>query len=302
MNYSVTVLMSTYNGEKYIDEQIRSIFMQEKVDVKLLIRDDGSTDQTIEHIKFWRAKYPIEFINGKNLGYAKSFMTLVKLAKKTKSDFYAFCDQDDVWETEKLFRAIQKLNTELEKPALYLSQAKIVDSELNPINTLFHKRKINLGAVLEHNFAIGCTMVFNCSLRNILDVDVNSMELRCGHDSWTFLVALAVDAKIYYDINGYVLYRQHGNNTSGKILSFKQAISAINKILFKWKYTRSQTALKLIKNYENYINIENYELLRMAAKKKNLAEKLKFAFNRKMHSEYLAVDILFIFAVLFDLF
>lgn len=302
MKYSVTVLMSTYNGEKYIDEQIQSVFMQENVSVKLLIRDDGSTDKTIEHIKFWQSKYPIDFLNGKNMGYAKSFMTLVQMVREIKSDFYAFCDQDDVWEKEKIFQAIQRLNMEVEKPALYLSQAKIVDSELNPITVSFHKRKLELGAVLEHNYAIGCTMVFNRSLRDILDINIKNMELKCGHDSWVFLVALSVGALIYYDLNGYVLYRQHGNNTSGKIMSLKQAINAINKILFRWKHSRSNTAYKIVENYKNYVNDENYELLKMAAKKKNIVERLKFAFNRKMHSEYLVVDTLFVFAVLFDLF
>lgn len=302
MNYSVTVLMSTYNGEKYIDEQIQSIFIQENVNVKLLIRDDGSTDKTIDHIKFWKLKYPIDLVDGKNMGYAKSFMTLVKMAKGIKSDYYAFCDQDDVWEKKKLFQAIQGINEEVEKPALYLSQAKIVDSELNPITASFHKRKLELGAVLEHNYAIGCTMVFNRSLRDILDINITNMELECGHDSWIFLVAIAIGAIIYYDTDSYVLYRQHGSNTSGKIVTLKQAINAVNKILFRWKHTRSNTAYKLIENYKKYINDENYELLKLAAKKRNLAVKIKFAFNKKMHSEYFVVDTLFVFAVLFDLF
>ena len=128
------------------------------------------------------------------------------------------------------------------------------------------------------------------------------MELECGHDSWIFLVAIAIGAIIYYDMDSHVLYRQHGSNTSGKIVTLKQAINAVNKILFRWKHTRSNTAYKLIENYKKYINDENYELLKLAAKKRNLAEKIKFAFNQKMHSEYFVVDTLFVFAVLFDLF
>ena len=102
----VSVLMSTYNGEKYIREQIESILNQKKVKVHLLIRDDGSQDSTIEIVKEYANKYPnVSVYAGKNIGIGNSFMELLRNAPE--ADYYAFADQDDVWLDGKLERAIE---------------------------------------------------------------------------------------------------------------------------------------------------------------------------------------------------
>lgn len=94
----ITVLMSTYNGEKYLKEQLDSILNQEQVDLKLLIRDDGSTDGTVNILKEYENSHTnIKWYSGLNLGCGKSFFQLVLDAPK--SDYYAFVDQDDVWVT-----------------------------------------------------------------------------------------------------------------------------------------------------------------------------------------------------------
>lgn len=304
MGYSVTVLMSTYNGEKYIQEQIESLFDQKNVEVNLIIRDDGSSDNTLDIINRLEKIYSIEVIRGKNVGYAKSFMQLVHYARKCKSEFFAFCDQDDVWESGKLITAINSIKNFKDVPALYLSQAKIVDEKLQLIeNVSFHKRKVTLGAVLEHNYAIGCTMVFNAILREMLDIDLEEMVLDAGHDSWVYLVALAIGAGIHFDRNGYVLYRQHGNNASGKIVSIKQAFRAVNKVLFRWKHVRSSSALHLLRNYADVISERNMEILEIASKEnKRFKDKIRFATDKRMYSDYLPIDVMFILAVLFNLF
>lgn len=303
MCYSVTVLMSTYNGEKYIREQLDSIFEQKNVNVELVVRDDGSSDQTINIINEYAKKYPISLYTENNIGYAKSFMTLVSLAKHHKSDFYAFCDQDDVWKEDKLITAINKLNGLNNDNTLYLSQAIIVDSNLNRLNSKFHSRKVELGAVLQHNYAIGCTMVFNDHLRDLLDINLDKQMLKCGHDSWVYLVALAIGAGVIFDTDGYVYYRQHGNNASGKIMSIRQGIRAINKILFRWKHTRSDIAKKLLDSYDKYIADENIELLKFASyRPKNIKQKIKFITDERMHSDYFMVDFLYGIAVILDLF
>lgn len=286
---SVLVLMSTYNGEKYLEEQIKSIFNQKDVIVKLLIRDDGSTDDTILIVKKLQETYPIQLITGQNVGYARSFMELVVTAKN--ADYYAFCDQDDVWLPEKLITAINNVKTSDDNiPSLYMSQAIIVDNNLNNIEAKFHKRYISLDKLIAHNFAIGCTMVFNESLRKILD---NRMMLDAGHDYWVSCVAAAVNAFIYWDKNGYVLYRQHGNNVSGKIVSIKQAIAAVKKILVKWKNVRESIAKCLLENYVEYISEDNVKTLTLAADyRKNLGSYLRFLFSPKYMSKYMMADII----------
>ena len=104
--YEVAVLMSTYNGEKYLREQVKSIFQQEQVKVSLYVRDDGSTDNTIKIINELQKEYDnIFLIKGENIGWRRSFRYLIDNVP-TKYEYYAFSDQDDFWLKRKLIRAI----------------------------------------------------------------------------------------------------------------------------------------------------------------------------------------------------
>lgn len=299
----VTVLMSSYNGEEYIEQQIESIFSQKNVDVRLIVRDDGSSDKTVILLKKLSTKYPIEIIEGENYGYARSFMELIKYSRKITYGYFAFSDQDDVWYDDKLSTAIGKLS-QAKKPSLYLSQAIIVDKELNPMNVGFHKRIISLGSTLEHNYAIGCSMVFNLALRDKYDIPYEKMQLGMGHDSWCYLVALAISADVYFDKEGHFLYRQHGNNASGKITNIHKAIIAIKKILVKWKNERYKTGIKLLEIYkDDIVDNKNLDILENVARYKNsMPERIKLAFNKNMYSRYIVVDFLYIISVLFGAF
>ncbi|EME3524541.1 glycosyltransferase, partial [Enterococcus faecium] len=95
--YSVTVFMSTYNSEMYLEEQIKSILKQKKVKVSLWVRDDGSSDNTINILEKYKKKGKLTYFSGCNLGYGKSFLDLFKNIK-IPTDYYAYSDQDDYWE------------------------------------------------------------------------------------------------------------------------------------------------------------------------------------------------------------
>ena len=104
--------MSTYNGEKYLREQIDSILNQDYPEISLLIRDDGSTDGTVDILKEYAQKYrDIDYYVGENLGVQNSFFDLMKRADK-RAYYYAFADQDDVWLPGKIKRAIELLERE----------------------------------------------------------------------------------------------------------------------------------------------------------------------------------------------
>ena len=96
MQYKVLILLSVYNGQKYLQEQLNSLYNQRGVDVSILIRDDGSSDHSIDIIRENQKDHDIKLIEGKNVGFAQSFWELVRNA--TEADYYAFCDQDDYWE------------------------------------------------------------------------------------------------------------------------------------------------------------------------------------------------------------
>ena len=114
----VQVIMSTYNGEKYVQEQIESIFAQKECDISLLIRDDGSTDNTIDIVNELSKKYNIKLIKGNNLKPAKSFLEALRYSGE-EMDYYAFSDQDDIWNEKKIISAINFIKKYTE-PSLYI--------------------------------------------------------------------------------------------------------------------------------------------------------------------------------------
>lgn len=126
---NIIVMMSTYNGEKYIKEQIESIFSQKGVNIKLIVRDDGSNDLTRNIVEGFEDER-IELISGENLGWKESFNELVRYAGTC--EFYAFSDQDDVWIPEKLKTGIAFIKGQT-IPCLYYCDAMIADENLNII-------------------------------------------------------------------------------------------------------------------------------------------------------------------------
>lgn len=208
----VQILMSTYNGEKYLKEQIDSILSQEDIEVSLLIRDDGSTDKTINILEnIVKENKNVTYYTGKNIGVARSFMDLVYKSKEV--DYYAFADQDDVWNSNKIISAIQKIENDNNKPSLYISALEVVDEQLNTIEIKKVTGNFCLEGEMAKNFATGCTMVFNKKLCNIIKIYNPSYIIM--HDSWITRVCYAIGGNVVIDENTYIKYRQHGNNVVG---------------------------------------------------------------------------------------
>ena len=129
---TVCVLMSTYNGEKYLQEQLDSIINQVGVNVRILVRDDGSTDSTTDILNNYKREGYLDWYSGTNLKSARSFMDLVNRAPE--SEYYAFSDQDDYWLPTKLQVAVNVLKSaDSRKSALYYSRTTLVDENLLPI-------------------------------------------------------------------------------------------------------------------------------------------------------------------------
>lgn len=210
--YKVAVLMSSYNGELYIKEQINSVLSQDKVRVDLFIRDDGSSDKTIKLIN----EFPeIRLYRGENLGVGNSFMDLLYIVDEDY-DYYAFCDQDDIWLDNKLINAIDKIRCET-GPILYCSNQILVDKFGEKLGNRYTEvPDLSYAEILVHNHATGCTMVWNKQLNGILKSKQPSkmlLKIRI-HDVWVAMVA-SVCGKIIYDEDGYILYRQHEKNVVG---------------------------------------------------------------------------------------
>lgn len=258
--HKVRVLMSTYNGEAYIKEQIESILQQRDVQVDLLVRDDGSRDATLSILASYQKDHKLTYYQGKNLRSAYSFWDLIETAQT--SSYYAFADQDDVWYDDKLISAIQKLAPYDEIPALYFCRKHLVDEQLKPLQIddeiVSH---LGLGTNLIHCHAAGCTMVFNHALMKLLKrykPAVMSM-----HDSWILRVASAC-GNVVYDEQAHMDYRQHAHNVVGANTTGFTVIKKRLHTLTKRRQDdeRSIMARQLYDHYaEDMINEEDKRML-----------------------------------------
>ena len=297
-NNHICVLLSTYNGEKYLREQIDSILKQEGVKVELLVRDDGSIDSTLLILKEYESKNLLKILNSdKNLGPAPSFMEL--LYNSPDSDFYAFADQDDIWKPKKLLTAVEMLNN-ISEPALYCSNQIIYENGIEKSLRFNKEPNYSLVNLICGNSISGCTMVMNYKLKEILNrykISNDVLRIRM-HDVWCLLVA-SITGKIIYDKDAYIDYRIHNSNTVGlgkkglmpKLLKLKKKLlcpylqngrSKIAKELLKIDSLSMDDAI-ILKCFASYRNsfIDKINILMNTNIRKNCDEK-RFLFMLKV--------------------
>lgn len=296
MNYSetptVAVLMSTYNGEKFIREQLESIFSQVGVDVKIYARDDGSTDGTVDILKEYAQYKPvIIFQDGENVGPGESFMRLVyKYADEPGIEFYAFADQDDIWLENKLKMAVHNIQeSTYSGPILYSSnQYLYVDGE-NKGYRYKERQKIDLIPHITKNTISGCTFVFNKELAQLLSnsdkPDQRIVKYRL-HDAWIMLVAILC-GHVLYDQASYMFYRIHSFNVVGvKKESLFKRFRKFQRFFIERDDAnlRMLTAEQLIKSFPK-IKEEDKKVLKLYADyQKNWRNKWKLALNREIRA------------------
>lgn len=247
MDKTILVLMSSYNGEEYIEEQIQSLEMQRDVVCDILIRDDGSKDNTVEVIRKCQREYKnITLVTGENLGFAKSFWTLLQTARN--HDFYAFCDQDDIWLPEKLSSAIKLLDgTDLNKPALYTSNVICCDSFGREINKkMFNGRKIDVYESLVRSILPGCTFVFNESARRKASLYNGRMY---SHD-WALYIITEAFGTVLYDNTCHIKYRLHGNNAIGAHNKAQDLMIKFKRLMKKSPNVRMNFAKDFYNTYQ----------------------------------------------------
>lgn len=297
----VVVLMSTYNGEKYLEMQIESVLAQKEVNVYLLVRDDGSTDKTRDILRKYEKANKLEWYYGDNLKSARSFMDLIK--KSPDALFYAFCDQDDYWLPNKLITAINYLNkAEETKPAIYYGKTTLVNEDLEEIDQNKEFREfITFGQAVVSSSATGCTMCFNKCLRDLINLYTPDFQIM--HDGWLHKVCLAFNGNVFYDRKSYILYRQHGNNviggTSTPYKRFQRRIQTIKNN----PYSRSRCIIEIIKGYGGVIPEENLAICNTVASYKNsFLGKVKLLSDNRIYSPNKRIDRAFRLAVILGIF
>jgi glycosyltransferase involved in cell wall biosynthesis len=204
--------MSTYQGERYVREQLLSILSQLPPGGRIIVRDDGSHDQTVNEVAAFDDDR-ITLHRGSNLGFGPSFLTLLTLTPGD-ADVVMFSDQDDVWLPGKIDRAWQHLHKFDGHPALYASAQMLTDKDLRPLNaTRPWPRPPSLANALMENIVTGCTAAINRPAIDLLQRAGVPAGVRF-HDWWLYLV-LSAFGTVVYDEQPTLLYRQHGRNVIG---------------------------------------------------------------------------------------
>ena len=240
----VLVLMATYNGEKYLQEQLCSLYNQKNVSVSVLVRDDGSSDSTIDILKENEKNHELKWYQGIHSNVQKGFFELMVRAKELPFKYIAFCDQDDVWDDDKLDIAIQQIK-QYDVPALYYAGQRLVDENLKliEIHKLNSQRSLKTRFVLS-DFA-GCTGVFN---RELLEQVVGfEPDYMLMHDTWILRVCLAIGGEVIVDCAPRMNYRQHSGNTLGLGHSIGATIKQVRQYIFDYKIEK--LTLELLRGY-----------------------------------------------------
>lgn len=281
---SVVVLMSTYNGEKYLVEQLDSIFQQVDVNVHLLIRDDGSTDSTVAILQEYKTKYKsaVEVVEGHNVGWKKSFQTLIQEAAKRYTDckYFAFADQDDIWLPEKLSRAVSLLNTLPYGPGLYCSN-QFIYKDGKKCGLIFKESGIvSPKGCLVRNYATGCTILFNDNLLRCLAV--GSPKINIAHDYWCYMVA-TLCGSVVIDDQAYILYRQHSSNQIGAeknwLGTWRNRLKSISKLI--GNHNREAMAKELARLHGDHMTPEGRAAVdKLANYRSTLSNRLSLLFDK----------------------
>jgi glycosyltransferase involved in cell wall biosynthesis len=221
MQVNVDILLSVYNGGLYLQEQLKSIVAQTYKDWRLLVRDDGSTDESIEIIEQFRNTYPekVEVVKDDigNQGYNASFMELMK---HTKADHIMLCDQDDYWYPEKITELLAAIQMEEKKDStkgiLVFSDVELTDDKLNiTCNSFLRQLKYNGNkgnqVFFLKNYAPGCSIMLN---KILLQQASKTRNIIGFHDQWLIMLAAATNS-IFCLNKPLMKYRQHSNNAIG---------------------------------------------------------------------------------------
>ena len=279
MNAKVNILLSTYNGEKYLREQLNSLLQQTYQNIVIYVRDDGSEDDTMRILKEYQRRYHetrddepqiiiLDEAKQENLGYMESFWTLLR--KCEEADYYAFCDQDDVWLPDKVKRGVEALQKENGNiPLLY--SAGFVYCDENMEITGYPAQisvPVNFKDVLFYTPAYGFTIMINNKLREQA-LGATSLE-DMPHDGWCQKIATAM-GKFVYDSTVTAKYRRHSNTvTYAGSQKLKLVIKWLKNEIFANGMDEYYRVLRhFYEEYENDLSIANKIKLQIFMKKDN---------------------------------
>ena len=296
----ITVVLSSYNGEKVIERQLDSIFRQKDVDVLVYVRDDGSIDHTIEVLEEYKAKkQPNKLIvcKGDNIGWQRSF--LVALKDAPQADFYAFSDQDDIWFEDKLINAVRRIEKEKKEiPILFHCNKISTDESLKPLKKQVKRLPcaLNRKNALVQEYAQGCSIVMNGFARLLV---TRSIPRKIPHDFWCSLICYLF-GKVLYDENSYFFHITYGQNASGEGFLWKSRFMRV-KNFFEKKPLYNIPAEELLEKYSDMLTLEDERfLLKIKNYRSSLSDKLSLIFSPQFRRKSILATIFFKLSIVFN--
>lgn len=229
----IVILLATYNGENFLGKQLNSILNQTQKNWIILASDDQSTDNTYEILKEYQKKIGDEKMligSAPRKGFVKNFLSLLE-NQNAVGDYYAFSDQDDIWDPNKLENSLKRLESVPRNcPALYCSRTMLINEkdEFIGYSPYFKKPPSFLNAIVQ-NLGGGNTMLFNHATKDLI-VATKSVSEIISHDWWTYMLVSGANGYVYYDPHPNVRYRQHLYNQVGNNNSLKARFSRIQKL------------------------------------------------------------------------
>ena len=269
---------------------------QEGVQISIIVRDDGSKDKTHTILDKEQSAGHLSWYQGENKGASQSFMEL--LSRAPEFDYYALCDQDDVWFPDKLLSAVEKMKSF--GADLYYSSYTTVDANLNIINKdVQHHHKDSFGAALINLEVTGCTVVFtNKLLKAIQRYQPQNIMM---HDSWIYKVALGLGYKVVYDPQAHIYYRQHGNNVIGDKSGFvKKMKLRYRRWIKSVSNDRYNEVKELYDGYHTQMPKENVKIVAnlINYQHKNFLWRIIIAMKSYYRTGSCFIDAKFVFSVL----
>lgn len=304
MSELVAILLATYNGARFLEDQLNSIANQTYKNWMLFASDDGSTDETISILNHYRSRWgdnKLVIEQGPKKGFAMNFVNLL-CSEEINADFYAFADQDDIWHTDKLERALNTLrSTPQSVPCLYGGRTLTI-SERNEIvgrSPLFKKAPSFQNALVQSIMG-GNTMVLNQALReNLKRVDYTRASLP-SHDWWCYLVVTGLSGACVYDPEPSVSYRQHSDNIVGSNVGLAHRFHRFRRLLDGQLRLWTDAHLALLTQLEPLLSPKNKRTLEQlkAIRYNGVFRRLIALWNSGLHRQSLPQTGMLVVAVL----
>jgi len=261
---TVAILLCTYYGEQFLADQLESFAVQTHRNWQAYASDDASQDATAAILMRYQEKWGVERFSlrqGPGQGFAANFLSLT-CDQSIKADYYAYSDQDDIWEADKLQRALAWLEgISPEIPALYCSRALLVNEENQPIgNSPLFKRPPSFSNSLVQSIGGGNTMVFNDALRKLLMAAGSDVQI-ISHDCWAYMVAAGCGGKVFHDNYPSLRYRQHEHNIVGTNRSWRARYTRFQRLYNGWLRSWNDHNIASLRRLQDRLTPENRRIL-----------------------------------------